>query len=140
MTIISTDLRQTRESAKRIRYEPTLPLTATNVQDAVSQVQGEVVLTPTSVTFAMSPYTVLPTDRVILVNTSGGATSIILPAAASRNGLDIEVKDITGNAAANNISVSFPGTMDGLASPVVINNPYGYFRFNPIAAGNYYET
>lgn len=141
MSIIATNLRNTRESARQIRFEPVSGIPATNVQKAIEQLGSLFVTVPTSVTFAMSPYNVQAADRVLLVDTSGGAISIVLPAAASRGGLDLEVKDITGNADPNNITVTFAsgGTMDG-RNQVVINNPYGYFRFNPIAAGNYYET
>lgn len=140
MTIISTDLRNTRESAKRIRFEPGSQITATNVQDAIQQADSLAVPPPTPVNFAMSPYAPLPTDRILLVDTSGGAVSIVMPTAASRNGLDLEVKDATGNADPNNITVSFTGgeKRDGVA-PVIINNPYGYAKFKPVAAGNYYE-
>lgn len=37
MTQIETDLRETFELAKRLRFEPTFPFTATNVQDAIQQ-------------------------------------------------------------------------------------------------------
>lgn len=141
MTQVSTDLRNTREAARRIRFDPVAPITATNVQDAIQQFGGLIVPNPTSVTFAMSPYTPLPTDRILMVNTSIGPVSIIMPPAAARSGLDLEVKDATGNADPNNITVTFTGgeKRDGIA-PVIINNPYGYAKFNPIAAGNYYET
>lgn len=137
MSIIATNLRQTRESARQIRFEPTSPITATNVQDAIQQSLPS----STSINVAMTPYTVKPNDRTLLVDTSAGPISILMPAAPSRSGLSVEVKDIAGNADVNNITVTFAGggTMDGLAQ-VVINNPFGYFKFNPIAAGNYYET
>lgn len=140
MVTIQTDLRQTIESAKRIRFEPSSPITATNVQDAISQAQAIFLPAPTPVNFAMSPYLAKATDRVILVDTSGGAVSIVLPLASSRGGLDLEVKDDTGFADANNITVSFTGgeKRDGVA-PVIINNPFGYARFNP-QTGGYYET
>lgn len=142
MAIVQTDLRNTIESARRIRFESVPSITATNVQDAISQAAALAPSSsPTVVTFAMSPYAVQSADRILLVNTSAGPVSIVLPTAAARNGLDLLVKDSTGNADANNITVTFAsgGTVDGL-NQVPINNPYGYFRFNPIAAGNYYET
>lgn len=141
MAIVQTDLRNTIESARRIRFEPISGIPATNVQKAIEQAAVLFAPVPTPVNFAMSPYSVQAADRVLLVNTSGGPISIILPPAPSRGGLDVEVKDATGNADPNNITVTFTGgeKRDGIA-PVVINNPYGYARFNPVASGNYYET
>lgn len=140
MTQVSTDLRQTRESAKRIRFEPAGAITATNVQDAIQQagsIAGGVIV-PTAVTVAMSPYTVLPSDRVLLVNTSAGAVTINMMTAAARNGLDITVKDDTGNAAANPISVVRNGadTIDGLPTYPMDGN-YAAARFIPQAGGYY---
>lgn len=141
MTQVATDLRNTRELAKRLRFEPVDQITATNVQDAIRQGGNLAIPSPTPVNFAMSPYSPLLSDRILLVDTSGGPVSIIMPAAGARNGLDLEVKDATGNADPNNITVTFAsgGTRDGMGQ-VVINNPFGYAKFNPIAAGNYYET
>jgi hypothetical protein len=141
MSVVATDLRVTIESARRIRFEPVSGITATNVQEAIRQAAVIFAPVPTPINFGMTPYQVQPTDRILLVDTSGGPISIVMPAAAARSGLDLEVKDITGNADPNNITVTFAsgGTVDGLAQ-VVINNPFGYFKFNPIAAGNYYET
>jgi hypothetical protein len=138
MSIVKTDLRVTRERAKQLRYYPTPGIAATNVQDAIVAAAAIASPSPTTVTFAMSPYTALPADRVLLVDTSGGAVAINIGGGAARNGFDIEVRDITGNAVANNISVSYTGTVDGLASPITISAPFGGYVFNPLASGNWY--
>lgn len=138
MSIVKTDLRVTRERAAQVRYYPTPGITATNVQSAIGQAATASVPTPTTVTFAMSPYVALPTDRILLVNTAGGPVAINAGGGAARNGLDLEVRDITGNAAANNISVSYTGTVDGLPSPIAINAPFGGYVFKPLASGNWY--
>lgn len=118
MTQIATDLRQTQETAKRIRFENVGPITATNVQDAVLQAISVSVPTLTAVTFAMSPYVVQPADRILLVNTSGGAVTISMMLGAARGGIPLTVKDDTGNAAANPISVVRAGAdvIDGLTT------------------------
>lgn len=138
MTTVSTDMRQTRESARRIRFEPTLPFTATNVQDAIQQVATIAVPATTPITFAMSPYTVLATDRILLVNTSAGAVTINMMPAAARNGLDLEIKDDTGNAATNAISVVANGaeTIDTFAT-YLIDAPFAAVTFLPKPPGNY---
>lgn len=139
MTTIITDLRNTIESARRIRYEPTLPFTATTVQDAIVQANAlPVLIIPTPVTVAMSPYTPTTTDQILLVNTSAGPVTINMPLAAARSGLDLTIKDDTGNAAANPISVVASGaeTMDGLATYPIDSN-YGAATFAPQTGGYY---
>lgn len=137
MTQIETDLRNTKNEAKRLRFESVLPnIPATNVQDAIAQILAFAVVTPTSVTVAMSPYAVQPSDRILLVNTSAGAVTINMMAGAARNGLDLEVKDDTGNAVANPISVVRAGAdlIDGLTT-YPIDSAFAAVKFLPKAAG-----
>ena len=63
-------------------------------------------------------------DNVILVNTSGGPVTITLP--TPTNGRVLKVKDSTGNAGTNNITINphASETIDGAASKV-INFNYG---------------
>lgn len=138
MAIVQTDLRNTIESAKRIRFEPVPGIMATNVQDAISQVQAEVVPTPTAIAFAASPYTVLATDRILVVDTAGGAITINMMAAAARGGLDLTIKDDTGHAAANPISVVRNGadTIDLLTTYPMDSN-FAAARFVPQVGGYY---
>ena len=137
MSQISTDMRETRESAKRMRFEPTAPFSATNVQDAILQAHTlpfQVVVK--AVNFAMSPYAVLATDTVLLVDTSGGAVTINMMASGARGGVELTIKDDTGNAVANPISVVPSGaeTVDGLA-PYLIDGPFAAVKFIPQAGG-----
>lgn len=136
MGIVKTDLRVTREAAERIRFYPVLPFTATNVQDAITEsasIPPTIVATP--VTFAMSPYTPAASDQLLLVNTAAGPVTIAMPAASARS-LDLEIKDDTGNAFANNISITFTSgqTADGL-SPYVIDGNYGAVKLGPQSGG-----
>ncbi len=57
------------------------------------------------IAFADSPYTVISTDEFISVNTSGGAITIRLPDSTTTS-RRIIIKDRTGNAAANNLSIT----------------------------------
>ena len=86
-------------------------------------------------------YNSVATDTRILVNKSvGSATSILLLPSTSYT-LPVLVKDLKGDSPTNPITVTFSGgqTMDGLSS-IVINNPYGYFWFNPLATGGWYDA
>ena len=141
MTQVATDLRQTRESARRIRFEsiPTVP--ATNVQQAIEQVAAQVsgVVIPTAVDVAMSPYEVLAADRVLLVDTSGGPVAIHMMLAADRGGIDLTVKDDTGNAGgANGISVIPAGgeTIDNL-TVYPVDSAFAAAKFVPQVGGYY---
>ena len=69
------------------------------------------------------PYTVLTEDLTIAVNT-GAAHTINLPAAPDNGEIHI-IKDLTGTAGANNITIQGNGhNIDGAASLVILNN-YG---------------
>lgn len=151
MSIVTTDLRQTRPSAREISYSPVSPLTAYTVQNAIEQTQAEIVIlqgavvantlkppaiVATPVNFAMSPYTVLATDYLIEVDTVGGAVTINLALAATRGNLEVEVKDVSGHATANNISVVAAGaeTTDGLATYPIASD-FGAYHFKPKTGG-----
>lgn len=150
MTVIQTDLRvRPVAAARNVSFQPFGAVTAPNVQTAIEQIEAQVVagatsppaIVPTSVNFAMSPYTVLSTDYLLEVDTTGGAVAIQTQASASRGNKPFTVKDISGNAEANNISVLRTGaeTIDGLASYPIASN-FQAFTFKPKLAGNGYEV
>ncbi len=70
------------------------------------------------------PYNVLTTDFMVLVDSAGGARTIRLPNAPT-TGQNWVIKDDSGNAAANNISVTTVGgvvTIDGIATQTITGN------------------
>lgn len=78
----------------------------------------EVLPSYVNVTFAMSPYVVTSTDYFISCDTSTGAITILLPNAPTSSRQFI-VKDRTGNAITNNVTITTVGgvvTMDGSTS------------------------
>lgn len=78
----------------------------------------------TNVTHAMSPYTVLTSDYYISCDTSGGTVQLNFPNAPTAKQQWI-VKDRTGNAATNNITLTTPGgtvTFDGLTTYTMNSN------------------
>lgn len=146
MPIARTDMRDTRESARRIRFEPTTTIPQTDVQLAIEAAAALAVappgFTPTVVTFAMSPYAPSITDTYLLVDTTGGAVTIQLPLSAARLGasgyVPLTVKDDTRNAAANVISVVRSGAelIDGFITYPLDANAIAT-TFLPKAAGGY---
>lgn len=128
-----TDLRTTRERARELRFEPTGSNPATNVQKAIERM-GQIGGTAVDVT--MSPYTPTNADSVLYVDTSGGSVTILLQPAADRNDEPLSIKDVTGNAAANNITVT-PSAGENIdviytnGAPLVIAGDFGGYRLNP---------
>ncbi len=59
---------------------------------------------------ADTPYTVLGTDYVINCDTSGGVLQVTLPAATALAGRTFVIRDGTGSAAVNNITINGGGT------------------------------
>ena len=150
MSVVQTDLRISPVAAAwNVSYEPSPGVNEVNVQDAIEAVQANVVaaaavppaIVPTAVNFAMSPYTVLATDYLLEVDTTGGAVSIQTAASASRSNKPFTVKDIAGNAAVNAISVLRTGaeTIDGLTS-YPMDSAYDAKTFKPKLAGAGYEV
>ena len=151
MSTIQTDMRDRMEwmQASRIPYEASAGITADNVQDAIEAVQANAAaaassppaITPKSITFAMSPYTILPTDYLLEVDTTGGVVVLNTGASAARGNRDFIVKDIAGNSAVNAISVVRTGaeTIDGMTT-YPMDTPYDAKTFTPKLAGNGYEV
>lgn len=90
-----------------------------------------------NITFANSPYIPLADDQVLLVDTAGGVVVIAMPLASTRS-LDLTIKDATGHAAANPISVTFNGgqSADGL-TPYPIDSNYLAVKFG-VKTGGYF--
>lgn len=150
MSVVTTDLRiRPVLAARSVSYSPAAPLTAVSVQGAIEQLQAEITtgsatppaIVPTSVTFAMSPYTVQPTDYLLEVDTTGGAVTIQTQASATRGNKPFTVKDIAGNAAVNAISIVRAGaeTIDGLTT-YPMDSAYDSKTFKARLAGGGYEV
>jgi hypothetical protein len=87
---------------------------------------GTTTLTVTSVNFAASPYTVLSTDQFLSVLSAGGAITIRLPNAPA-TGRVYTIKDASGAASTNNISITTVGgtvLIDGVTTTTIAGN-YG---------------
>jgi hypothetical protein len=84
----------------------------------------------TGVIFSASPYTVLTTDYYISVDTSGGAISLLFPDSPMANQVWV-VKDRTGHASSNNITittVSGTDTFDFSGTSYTISSNFGYIQ------------
>jgi len=76
----------------------------------------------TAVNFSMSPYTVLSTDYYISVDSSGGAVTLLMPATPTFKQVWI-IKDRTGNASTNNITINGNGNLiDDASSYTIVSN------------------
>jgi len=74
------------------------------------KIASGVIIPSTTVLNAASPYTVLGTDYLISVDTSGGAVTVTLPAATAVTGRTFVIRDTGGAAAASNITIGGGGT------------------------------
>lgn len=82
-----------------------------------------------------TPYVPVITDAFLQVN-DAGAVTINLPTAASRSGYPLAIKDVSGAAQTNNITINPNGaeTIEGLTS-IKINVAYGGFNLYPVTSG-----
>jgi hypothetical protein len=85
-------------------------------------------------------YASVQTDTRILINKTVGSPTAVTLLAANNYFQPVLVKDLKGDASTNNITVNFPGTYDGVASPLTIKTNYGWIWFNPLPTGNFYAT
>lgn len=91
---------------------------------------------------AAGDVTVGASDLCVLINkTVGAATSVNIPSAADRNGLDVMIKDMKLDAAANNITPVFDGSeeCDGLSgAEIAIKSNGGFLWMRPKPDGSGY--
>jgi hypothetical protein len=126
MTQVRTDLGNTKESARRERFEPTASNLATNVQQAIANAATAPTNSTARLPASGTPVAILTTDTEVGINTSAAAVICNLPsvaawAAANPNGLPLRIFDYTGNANVNNITFVLNGSdvfLQGI-SPVV---------------------
>lgn len=74
-----------------------------------------------------SPIVAAGTDQIINVNIAAGSPTCTLPAASTRAGVPLTFKDVGGNFAAHNLTITPSGgdTIDGAASYVLNQNRQG---------------
>lgn len=142
MTIAKTDTRE--NNAKRLRFMPGVGLISTNVEDAVLEVAGNATIAntqppaiaATTVNFAQSPYTVLGTDFILEVDTTGGVV-VITPQAVATRTKPLQIKDVLLNAGTNNIQIT--GPIEGF-NPYLINADGESITIRPNKAKTAYEV
>jgi hypothetical protein len=105
-------------------------------------------LSPFRIITTIGAQNVLPTDVVLLFQkTALGASTVNLPASASRQGAPVTIKDLTGDANTNNITiVPFAGeTIDGFSAAAaaangvaVLSVDFGAIQLYPLTSGGWY--
>ena len=89
-------------------------------ENGTANIHGKLITTPTIISTAT--YTVLPTDRKLHVTRAATGTCLItIPTALITSTFDIVIKDGSGNAATNNITIASEGSelFDGEATVVI---------------------
>ncbi len=86
-------------------------------------------------TVSSTPYVPISTDAMLIVSVAGAVT-INLPAASSRNGYPLTIKDVSGAANTNNITINRDGadTIEGLTS-ITIATDWGGYNLHPVTGG-----
>lgn len=143
MTTVSTNLGNTRESARQIRFEPTGGISSTNVQKALEEVLTDVLPSLTTPTVMTATGAIAVTDIVVQTNQAGFITltvpsSVLWAAQNGRYGLPLSIFDITGIASTNNVAINFTGgeTASGQSS-LTINTDFGGFSLEPKSGGGW---
>lgn len=82
-----------------------------------------------------TPYVPIVTDTLLLVNVASAVT-INLPTAASRNGYPLAIKDVSGAANTNNITINKNGsdTIEGFTS-IAVTVAWGGYNLFPVTGG-----
>lgn len=101
---------------------------------------GTVSYSALTIITAGASYDSVATDTRILVNKTVGSPTTINLLGGEQYSHPVLVKDVKLDADVNPITVTFPGTYDGVASPIVINTQGGYIWFNPLPEGNFYAA
>lgn len=91
----------------------------------ISAIAGAIIYNYTGITHADTPYTVTATDDVIGADVTAGVITIRVPNAPS-TGRTFTIKDISGLAAASNITITTPGGIVNIddATTFVIDTAY----------------
>jgi hypothetical protein len=92
-------------------------------------------LTRTQVVVTTSPYVVLASDMDLFVKLAvPGPVAITFPTALSRGGISLRVKDLTGDANTNNITITAAGAdlFDDGAATYKLNSKWEEREFTPV--------
>src|SRR6516225_11068119 len=106
MTQVRTDFGETRESARRLRAEQSLPfLTGTNVQQDLALI----VTSRVERFVTTSPIGVIANDQWLGVSINSGTPTCALPISTTRNGIPLTFKDVGGFFAAHPLTFTVQG-------------------------------
>lgn len=109
-------------SADGVSSAPNIYTTSSGANVIIHDTQAQFLTNYTAT--SEDPYIVTSTDYYIAVNVSGGPTTVKLPNAPTTNRIII-IKDVTGSAATNNITITTVGgevTIDGSVTYVLNTN------------------
>lgn len=146
MVTVRTQVGTAWETARRVRFEPTGAITATDVQKAIEKAEADAagslqpLTTPTVVTATgnVAATTVIEQTNQVAPITRTLPLAATWAAINSKYGLPLSIFDISGTASTNNVTINCSGgeTMSGLTT-LTINTNYGGFRFEPKSGGGW---
>ncbi len=82
----------------------------------------------TSVNFAASPYSIQPSDKLLLVDTTGGAVTLVLPDPTQY--YTLQIKDAKGNFGTNAVTLQQHASekIEGIAASLVLSANWGNYK------------
>lgn len=119
-----------------VNKRPNKILAGTGGIASAGPISGTFVNNVTNVAVAQSPYTVVAGDETIVVDTSGGAVTINLPAAVAGNiGRTLYIAKKTSDANAVTVAPSGTNTINGVNASVILGLQLEVANIQVIAAG-----
>jgi hypothetical protein len=146
MTTVRTDLRNTRESARRIRFEPSGDMTQTNIQKEIEELDARIPQSaPNSRTVTTAGAIAIAITDVFVYFNKADAADINLPDSVAwaaywnKSDFDLYLADVSGAASANNLTIKPYGTqkLDGVLVSILISTDFGSYRLRPAPAGGW---
>lgn len=146
MTVIATNLLNTRESARQLRVEPTTGIgggiTQTNIQMALEQLDGEIqqIIVPSVQAVTASGTTVVSASTTALIfrKATPSASPFTLPPGV--NGHTIEVSDETGNSQDMTATPDGTDNIMGVNGPMIVASSGGIAQSGGVAILKYYSA
>ncbi len=145
MVTVRTSIRAW-DDAYRVRFQPTGSIVATDVYDAIIEVESDVAgsLQPITNPTVISATGNVPATALNVQTNQVAPITLTLPLSTAwasvyaKYGIPLSILDISGNASTNNVTINFSGgeTSSGLTSVKITGN-YGIRRFIPKSGGGW---
>lgn len=141
MSLIKTDLRNLRASARRLQFEASTGIPRFDVQRAIEYVAGLTSATLTRVAAAGAVAVAAADPGYEIDSTVAGQVAFTFPTSASRGGVPILIIDAGGVFFTYNglVTLQSGETVRG-SQTMILDGNYGFYLFRPRADGTGYNV